>query len=80
MAGEGRFVEILRPLLLGSVVLVLLTIPYVGIFAAAIAWVCVFAMVFQEIDGVEPLSSYLLSAVVGIAFRILESNLGGVFR
>jgi hypothetical protein len=35
----------------------LLTIPYVDIFAAGMAWICVFAMVFQEIDGVEPLSA-----------------------
>jgi hypothetical protein len=80
MAGGGRFVEILRPLLLGSIVFVLLVIPYVGIFAASIAWVCVFAMVFQEIDGVEPLTSYVLSIIVGIATRLLEVNLAGVFR
>jgi hypothetical protein len=80
MAGEGRFVDILRPLLLGSIVLVLLVIPYVGVFAASIAWIAVFAMVFQEIDGVAPLSAYLLSAAVGILSRALEAGLESALR
>jgi hypothetical protein len=37
-------------------------------------------MVFQEIDGVETLSAYLLSAAVGIAFRVLKAGLVGSFR
>ena len=75
MGGEGRFLEILRPLLLGSVVYLLLAIPVAGIFFAAIAWICVFAMVFQVVADVEAFSAYILSIVVGIAFRILESKL-----
>jgi hypothetical protein len=80
MGGEGRFVQILRPLLLGSIVLILVAIPYVGIFAAAIAWICVFAMVFQVVADVESFSAYILSIVVGIAFRELESALAAAFR
>jgi len=80
MAGEGRFVDILRPLLLGSIVLVLLVLPYVGVFAGSIAWIAVFAMVFQEIDGIAPLSAYLLSAAVGILSRALEAGLEGALR
>ena len=75
MGGEGRFVEILRPLLLGSVVYLLLAIPVAGIFFAAIEWICVFAMVFQVVADVEAFSAYVLSIIVGIAFRILESKL-----
>jgi len=80
MAGEGHFVDILRPLLLGSIVLALLAIPYVGIFVGSIAWIAVFAMVFQEIDGIAPLSSYLLSAAVGIVTRALTAGLEDAFK
>ena len=80
MAGEGRFVQSLRPLLLGSVVLVLATIPYVGVLVAAIAWIAVFAMVFQEINGIAPLSAYLLSACVGIFIRVLQFTLLPYFK
>jgi len=79
MGAEGRFLQILRPLLLGSIVYLLAAIPIVGVFAAAIAWICVFAMVFQVVADVEALSAYLLSIVVGVAFRALESGLAGTF-
>lgn len=73
MGGEGRFVQILRPLLLGSVVFLLLAIPYAGIFLAAIAWICVFAMVFQVVADIEAFSAYALSIVVGLVFREAQS-------
>lgn len=77
MGGEGRFVEILRPLLLGSITLILIAVPYAGIFLAAIAWVCVFAMVFQVVADVEALSAYVLSIVAGLVFGALQSGLLG---
>lgn len=79
MGAEGRFINVLRPLLLGSVVYVLAVIPYAGLYLAALAWICVFAMVFQVVADVEALSAYLLSTIVGLAFRVLESKLFGAF-
>src|SRR5215813_4061059 len=51
-AGSGRFSQLLGPLLLGSIVYVLFLVPVLGPFAAGIAWIAVFAMVFQEVHGV----------------------------
>jgi hypothetical protein len=77
MGGEGRFVEVLRPLLLGSITLILVAIPYAGVFLGAIAWICVFAMVFQVVADVEALSAYVLSIIVGLVFSALQSGLLG---
>lgn len=78
MGAEGRFINVLRPLLLGSVVYVLAAIPYAGLYLSALAWICVFAMVFQVVADVEAFSAYLLSIIVGLAFRVLESKLFGL--
>lgn len=71
MGGEGRFIEILRPLVLGSVVFLLMAIPYAGVILAIIAWICVFAMVFQVVADIEAFSAYLLTIIVGVVFREL---------
>lgn len=71
MGGEGRFIEILRPLILGSIVFLLMAIPYAGVFLAIIGWICVFAMVFQVVADIEAFSAYLLSIIVGVVFREL---------
>ncbi|MGB7282510.1 MAG: hypothetical protein WBE13_09635 [Candidatus Acidiferrum sp.] len=80
MGGEGRFVEILRPLLLGSITLTLVAIPYAGVFLGAIAWICVFAMVFQAVADIEAFSAFVLSIVVGLVFSALQSGLLGAPR
>lgn len=79
MGAEGSFVAVPRPLLSGSVVCLLVAIPYAGPFITAIRWICVFAMVFQVVADVEALSAYLLSLVIGRAFRVWESALAGTF-
>ncbi|HLK03974.1 MAG TPA: hypothetical protein VKT53_05995 [Candidatus Acidoferrum sp.] len=71
-AGTGRFTQLLGPLLLGSIVYALYVIPFLGPFAAGIAWIAVFAMVFQEIHGVEPLTAFLYSASVNVAFFLIQ--------
>ena len=76
MGASGRFVEILRPLALGSIVFILMAIPFAGVFLAVIAWICVFAMVFQVVADVEAFSAYVLSIVVGVALRELGAALG----
>jgi hypothetical protein len=80
MGGEGHFVEILRPLLLGSVTLVLVAIPYAGAFLGPIAWICVFVMVFQVVADIEAFSAFVLSIVVGLVFTALQSSLLGAPR
>ncbi|GAC1631936.1 MAG: hypothetical protein NVS9B14_04550 [Candidatus Acidiferrum sp.] len=71
-AGSGKFTQLLGPLMLGSVVYALYPIPFVGPLAAGIAWIAVFAMVFQEVHGVEPLTAFLYSAGVNVTFLIIQ--------
>ena len=69
--GSGKFSQLFGPLLLGSIVYVLVLIPYWGPWAAALAWIAVFAMVFQEVHGIAPLTAFLFSASVGIVFFLI---------
>lgn len=71
-AGDGHFVNLLRPLLLATMVYVLAPIPIFGILLGGIAWIAVVMMVFQEVHGMEPLTAFMLSAGVGIGLRIIE--------
>jgi hypothetical protein len=71
-AGSGKFTQLLGPLLLGSIVYALFLIPFIGPLAAGIAWIAVFAMVFQEVHGVEPLTAFLYSASVGVVFFLIQ--------
>ncbi len=72
VAGSGKFTQLLGPLLLGSIVYTLVLIPFIGPLAAGIAWVCVFAMVFQEVHGIEALTAFLFSAAVGVVFFVIQ--------
>jgi hypothetical protein len=71
-AGSGKFTQLLGPLLLGSIVYALFFIPVLGPLVAGIAWIAVFAMVFQEVHGVEPLTAFLYSASVNIVFFLIQ--------
>ena len=71
--GSGKFPQLFGPLLLGSIVLVLAPIPYLGTLAASLAWIAVFAMVFQEVHGIAPLTAFLFSASVGVAFFLIAA-------
>ncbi|MBS1840517.1 MAG: hypothetical protein JSS69_14385 [Acidobacteria bacterium] len=70
--GSGKFSQLFGPVLLGSIVYVLVLIPFVGPLLAGLAWIAVFAMVFQEVHGIAPLTAILFSAAVGIALFLLE--------
>ena len=74
LGGDGNFVELLRPLLLASIVLVAAAIPIGGIFLAGIPFVCVLCLAFQEVDHVEPLQSYILCIVVSLIFTSIEGT------
>ncbi|HTA57935.1 MAG TPA: hypothetical protein VK805_07270 [Candidatus Baltobacteraceae bacterium] len=69
-AGEGKFIQIIRPLLLASIVYVALASPLFGALLAGLAWTAVMMMVFQEVHGIEPLTAFLLSAGVGVGLRL----------
>jgi len=71
-AGSGKFTQLLGPLLLGSIVYALFFIPFIGPLAAGIAWIAVFAMVFQEVHGIEPLTAFLFCAGIGAVFFVIQ--------
>lgn len=71
--GSGKFSQLFGPLLLGSIVYVLVLVPYVGPLVAALAWIAVFAMVFQEVHGIAPLTAFLFSASVGVVSFLIAT-------
>jgi len=70
--GSGKFTQLLGPLLLGSIVHALALSPVLGAVAAGIAWVAVFAMVFQEVHGLQPLTAILICGMVNFAFFVIQ--------
>ena len=70
--GSGKFTQLLGPLLLGSIVHALALSPVLGTVAAGIAWVAVFAMVFQEVHGIEPLTAILICGMVNFVFFVIQ--------
>jgi len=71
-AGEGRLIQIIRPMLLASVISLALAVPFVGPIVMILASVTVMMMIFQEVDGVEALTAFLISACVGVGLSLLE--------
>ena len=68
---RGTYIGVLRPLLLGSVVMWLSAIPYIGLLIAALWSIAVMMIVFEDVDGIGRLKAFGLSAVVGIFFQAL---------
>jgi len=70
--GTGTLMGIMRPLLLGWFVNALILIPVVGLWLAAIAWIAVLMLVFEEVDGISRLQAFLISAGVNVCFVALQ--------
>jgi hypothetical protein len=67
----GRFIEMIRPLLLGWIVNLLGVIPVAGTLLAAIGWTAVLMMVFEEVDEIERLQAFGISAGINVVFTVL---------
>jgi len=72
---RGTYVGVLRPLLLGSVVMWLAVIPYIGLIIAALWSIAVMMIVFENVDGIGRLKAFGLSAVIGLFFQALMRGL-----
>ncbi len=72
---SGKFVEVMRPLLLGWFVNCLSLIPVAGMLLAAIGWTAVLMMVFEEVDGIGRLQAFGISAGINICFLVLQFSL-----
>ncbi len=68
---RGTFLGVLRPLLLGSLVAWLVVLPYIGTLAAGLWSIALMMVVFEDVDRIERLQAFGLSAVVGGAFWVL---------
>lgn len=71
MGARGTFIGVLRPLLLGSVVLWLGIIPVIGFLIAGLWGIAVMMIVFEDVDGIGRLKAFFLSVVVGAFFQVL---------
>ncbi len=72
LGAKGTLVGVMRPLFLGWFVNVLVLIPVVGIYAAGIAWAAVLMLVFEEVDGIERMQAFLISAGINVVFLALN--------
>ncbi|MGH9792616.1 MAG: hypothetical protein ACRD5W_15515 [Candidatus Acidiferrales bacterium] len=72
LSATGTFAAVMRPLLLGWFVNLLILIPVIGQLAAAIAWIAVLMLVFEEVDGISRLQAFLISAIVNVSFLFLQ--------
>jgi hypothetical protein len=71
LGATGTFVGVLRPLLMGWFVNGLAMIPIIGPIAAAIAWTAVLMLVFEEVDGVDCMPAFLVSAGINVITLVL---------
>ena len=67
----GTYVGVLRAMLLGSIVLWLIVIPYVGVFIGGLWSLAVLMRVFEEVDGIERMKAFALAFGIGLVFWIL---------
>ena len=69
LGGTGKFLPLLRSLFLGvSVVTWVAIVPFVGALLAGIGAVVVIMVVFEELDHIDRLQAFILSAGVNIIF------------
>jgi hypothetical protein len=69
--GTGTLVPLMRALFLGSVVTWLGIVPIIGAIAVGIGNTVVTMVVFEELDHIERMQAFLISAGVNIAFFIM---------
>ena len=69
---SGKFIEVMRPLLMGWFVNCLILIPVAGLWLASIGWTAVLMMVFEEVDGIGRLQAFGISAGINFCFLALQ--------
>jgi hypothetical protein len=68
---RGTYLGVLRAMLLGSIVMWLAVIPYVGMTVAGLWNIAILMRVFEEVDGIERMKAFGLALVVGLVFMAL---------
>jgi hypothetical protein len=71
LGGKGKFVEVLRPLMMVWFVNCLTLWPGKGMLYGAIAWTIVLMMVFEEVTGITRMQAFCICAAVNfIVFAV----------
>ncbi len=74
--GTGKFITILRPISLSSILIWIAWIPVVGLIAAGIGTIAVVMLTFEEIEGIERMQAFGISVVINIGFTYLAYTFG----
>jgi hypothetical protein len=74
--GTGKFITILRPISLSSILIWIAWIPVVGLIAAGIGTIAVVMLTFEEIEGIERMQAFGISVVIYIGFTYLAYTFG----
>jgi hypothetical protein len=69
---KGRFIEVMRPLLLGWFVNILAVIPVAGTLLAAIGWTAVLMMVFEEVDEIGRMQAFGIAVGINICIFAIQ--------
>lgn len=77
---RGSYFGILRAMLMGSIVTWLYPIPYVGRWVAGIWMIAILMRVFEEVDGIERMKAFGLSAGINILFFAILLELAAARR
>jgi hypothetical protein len=77
---RGTYIGILRPMLLGSLVLCTYVIPYVGPLVAGIWMLAILMSVFEVVDGIERMKAFALAFGFGLIFFILTFEIAAARR
>jgi hypothetical protein len=72
LGGKGTYLQLMGPLLLGWCVNLLILIPFLGPLAAGIAWTAVLMLVFEEVEGIERLQAFFISAGINLCFFLIQ--------
>jgi hypothetical protein len=75
--GKGRFVEVLRPLMLVWFVNCLLLLPR-GVFYAALIWTIVLMMVFEEVTGITRMQAFRICAAINFGVFAVQFEMSPV--
>jgi hypothetical protein len=67
---KASFSALIRPILLGSLVATLAVVPVVGLFLAGAGTIAIVMLVFEEVDHIERMQAFMISAAVNIAALI----------
>jgi hypothetical protein len=77
---RGTYVQVMRAMLMGSIVMFSLPIPFVGPIVGGLWMVAILMRVFEEVDGVDRLKAFGLSFGIGLTFWLFVVTIMSALR